>query len=135
MKGDLQLQQRVIDALEFDPSVDAAHIGVSVRDGAVMLSGHVESYHEKWAAERVVRQVKGVTAVAQELEVRLPSEKKVGDEEIAARAARLLHWDALVPHDRIKIKVAMSTGIISGPRLNTMCASSPACTTSSTTSL
>jgi osmotically-inducible protein OsmY len=110
----LQLQQRVIDALEFDPSVDAAHIGVSVREGAVMLSGHVESYFEKWAAERTVRQVKGVTAVAQELEVRLPSDKKVGDEEIAARAARLLHWDALVPHDRIKIKVEHGVVTLSG---------------------
>lgn len=105
MKEDLRLQQRVIDALEFEPSVNAAHIGVSVRDGIVSLSGHVESYHEKWAAERVARQVKGVQAVAQEIEVRLPSEKKVADDEIAARAARILNWDVAVPHHRISVKV------------------------------
>jgi osmotically-inducible protein OsmY len=105
MKEDLKLQQRVIDALEFEPSVNAAHIGVSVRDGVVTLGGHVESYHEKWAAERVACQVKGVQAVAQEIEVRLPSEKKVADDEIAARAARILNWDVAVPHHRISVKV------------------------------
>ena len=105
MNDDLKLQQRVIDALEFEPSVNAAHVGVSVRDGVVTLSGHIESYHEKWAAERVARQVKGVQAVAQEIEVRLPSDKKVADDEIAARAARILNWDVAVPHHRISVKV------------------------------
>ncbi|HXZ01846.1 MAG TPA: BON domain-containing protein [Stellaceae bacterium] len=105
MKDDLHLQQRVIDALEFDPSVDAAHIGVSVGEGVVTLSGHVRSFVEKLAAERIVRQVKGVRAVAQELEVRLPSDKKLADDEIAARAVRILHWDQMVPGDRISVKV------------------------------
>lgn len=105
MKDDLLLQQRVIDALEFEPSVDAAHIGVSVRQGVVTLSGHVDSFAEKFAAERTVRQVKGVMAVAEELEVHLPSDKKLGDDEIAARAMRLLHWDVAVPADRVTIKV------------------------------
>lgn len=114
MKGDLQLQQRVIDSLEFEPDVNAAHIGVSVHDGAVVLSGHVESYHEKWAAEQATRRVKGVKALAQELEVRLPADKKVADEEIAARAARLLNWDVVVPHDRIAIKVEHGILTLSG---------------------
>ncbi len=105
MKDDLHLQQRVIDALEFEPSVDAAHIGVSVGDGVVTLSGHVRSFAEKFAAERVARQVKGVHAVAQELEVRLASDKKLADDEIAARAVRLLGWDQLVPAERISVKV------------------------------
>ncbi|MGO8919080.1 MAG: BON domain-containing protein [Stellaceae bacterium] len=105
MKDDLQLQQRVIDALEFEPSVDAAHIGVSVGEGVVTLSGHVRSFAEKFAAERIARRVKGVHAVAQELEVRLPSDKKVADDEIAARAVRILGWDQLVPGDRISVKV------------------------------
>jgi len=114
MKTDLQLQQRVIDALEFDPSVDAAHIGVSARDGVVTLSGHVASFAEKFAAERVVRQVKGVHAVAQELEVRLPSDKKVADDEIAARAVRILKWDQVVTGDRISIKVEHGIVTLSG---------------------
>jgi len=105
MNDDLVLQQRVIDALEFEPSVNAAHIGVSVRSGVVTLSGHVDSFAEKFAAERTVKQVKGVRAVAEELEVHLPSDKKLGDDEIAARASRLLHWDVAVPENRITVKV------------------------------
>lgn len=105
MKDELHLQQRVIDALEFDPSVDAAHIGVSVDQGVVTLSGHVRSFAEKFSAERVARQVKGVHAVAQELDVRLPTDKKLADDEIAARAVRILQWDQMVPGDRITIKV------------------------------
>lgn len=105
MREDLKLQQRVIDELDFEPQVDAAHIGISVRDGVVTLSGHVISFVEKFAAERAVRRVKGVKAVAQELEVRLPSEAKTADDEIAARAVKILNWDALVPHGRITVKV------------------------------
>lgn len=105
MNDDLQLQQRVIDELEFEPSVNAAHIGVSVRDGVVTLSGQVGSYVEKFAAERVARRTKGVNAIAQELEVRLPFEHKTADDEIAARAVRILNWDVAVPSDRISVKV------------------------------
>ncbi|MBV8651058.1 MAG: BON domain-containing protein, partial [Alphaproteobacteria bacterium] len=105
MKDDLQLQQRVIDELAFEPSLDAAHIGVSVRDSVVTLSGHDESYIEKFTAERTVRRVKGVKAVAQELVVELATDRKTADDEIAARAVRILGWDALVPADRLSIKV------------------------------
>jgi osmotically-inducible protein OsmY len=114
MSDDLKLQQRVIDTLEFEPSVNAAHVGVSVRDGVAVLSGHVESFAEKFAAERVARSVKGVKGVAQEIEVRLPSDKKLGDEEIAARALRLLNWDVSVPHDRIAVKVEHGIITLSG---------------------
>jgi osmotically-inducible protein OsmY len=78
MKDDLLLQQRVVDELEFEPRVNAAHIGVGVgvRGGVVTLSGHVDSFAEKFAAERTVRRVKGVKAVAQEIEVRLPSDRR-----------------------------------------------------------
>jgi osmotically-inducible protein OsmY len=114
MKDDLLLQQRVIDTLEFEPSVDAAHIGVSVDEGVVTLSGHVRSFAEKFAAERVVRQVKGVRAVAQELEVRLPSDKKLADDEIAQRAVRILNWDQMVPGDRIAVKVEHGVVTLSG---------------------
>jgi osmotically-inducible protein OsmY len=114
MNEDLQLQQRVIDALEFEPSVDAAHVGVSARDGVVTLSGHVSSYAEKFAAERAARQVKGVKAVAEEIEVRLPSDKKLADDEIAARSLRLLHWDVAIPDDRISVKVEHGIVTLSG---------------------
>lgn len=105
MNEDLQLQKMVIDELEFEPSVKAAHIGVSARDGVVTLSGHVESYAEKFAAERAARRIKGVKAIAQELEVQLPFEHKTADDEIAARAVHLLDWDVAIPRGRISVKV------------------------------
>lgn len=105
MNEDLQLQKMVIDELEFEPSVKAAHIGVSVRDGVVTLSGHVESYAEKFAAERAARRIRGVKAIAQELEVQLPFEHKTADDEIAARAVHLLDWDVAIPRGRISVKV------------------------------
>ena len=74
--GDLQLRQDVVDELEYEPSIDAAHIGVGVDKGVVTLTGHVASYAEKQAAIAAVRRIKGVRALAEEIEVRYPSAKK-----------------------------------------------------------
>ena len=94
----MQLRQNIIDELEFEPSLDPANIGVAVENGGVVtLSGHVSSYAAKLAAERAARKVKGVHAIAQEIEVRYPFDKKTGDDEIAKRAVNILKWDALVP--------------------------------------
>ena len=114
MSEELKLQQRVIDELEFDPAVNAAHIGVAVRGSVVTLTGHVESYAEKWAAENAVRRVKGVGAVAQEIEVRLADDKKTSDDEIAARAVRILEWDVAVPRHAIAVKVEHGVVSLSG---------------------
>jgi|SRR5579863_106757 len=105
MTEELKLQQRVIDELEFEPTVNAAHIGVSVRQGVVTLSGHVDSYAEKYSAERAARRVRGVTAIAQELDVHLPPDRKTADDEIAARAVRLLTWDIVLPAGAISVQV------------------------------
>ena len=91
------LRQDIIDELDFEPSVKAAHIGVAVDSGVVTLSGHVCSYAEKLAAEQAAKRVKGVKAIAQEIEVRYPSDKKTGDDEIAERAINILLWNAVVP--------------------------------------
>lgn len=114
MSEDLQVQQRVTDELEFDPGLNAAHIGVFVHDGVVTLTGFVENYVEKQAAERAARRVKGVKAVAQELSVRLPSQKKLADDEIAARAVKLLEWDLRVPQGSVAITVEQGTVKLSG---------------------
>jgi len=105
MSDELKLQQRVIDELEFEPAVNAAHIGVSVRGSVVTLTGHVESFAEKFAAERAARRVKGVTGVAQEIEVHLAADKKTSDDEIAQRAVKMLEWDVAVPSPAIEVKV------------------------------
>ena len=100
-----QLRQNVLDELEFEPSVDAANIGVIANDGVVTLTGHVSSYAEKLAAERAVRHVKGVRAIAQEIEVRYPSDKKTADDEIAKRALSVLKWYATIPQNAVKVTV------------------------------
>ena len=73
---DSELQRDVLEELKWEPSVDAAHIGVSVKEGVVTLSGHVSSYAEKYAAERAAKRVYGVKAVANELEVKLPGSSR-----------------------------------------------------------
>ena len=103
--SDQSLRQDITDELDFEPAVNSAHIGVAVADGVVTLSGHVGSYAEKLAAESATRRVKGVRAIAQEIEVRYPSDKKTADDEIAQRAVKMLEWDVAVPSRAIEIKV------------------------------
>lgn len=105
MKTDSQLQRDVLAELEWEPSVDHADIGVSVVDGVVTLNGYVKSYAEKVAAERAVRRVAGVGAIAEELRVRFASDPKTADHEIARRILDMLHWSVLVPDQRVKVKV------------------------------
>jgi osmotically-inducible protein OsmY len=114
MTSDRQLRQDVLDELEFEPSFDAAHVGVAVEDGVVTLTGHVSSYGAKLAAEQAVRRVKGVRAIAEEIEVRLPSDKRRADDEIAARALSILNWDSVVPSDGITVKVEKGILTLSG---------------------
>ena len=73
MANDRLLQKSVLEELSWEPSIVAAHIGVAAHDGVVTLSGHVESYAQKQAAEAATRRVSGVRGVAEELEVKLPS--------------------------------------------------------------
>ena len=103
--NDKELRQYVIDELDFEPSVDAARIGVSASDGIVTLSGHVGSYAQKLAAEEATWRVKGVKGVAQEIDVRFEDEKKHADDEIAHRAVQILAWDSMLPHGVIHVRV------------------------------
>ncbi len=102
---DKTLRQFIIDELDFEPSIDAANIGVVVEKGVVTLTGHVTSYAEKIAAERTVQRVKGVHAIAQEIEVRYPDQAKRSDDEIAQRALNILKWSVQVPAESIQVTV------------------------------
>ncbi|MGN6208518.1 BON domain-containing protein [Asticcacaulis sp.] len=104
MKDD-QLHQDVLDELDFEPSINAAHIGVAVEDGIVTLTGEVGSFAEKYNAERAVRRVKGVHGIVEHIKVVFPSDKVTGDAEIAERVLASLKWSALVPADRVTVKV------------------------------
>ncbi len=105
MLPDSHLQKAVLAELNREPSVVAAHIGVTANAGIVTLTGHVENMAQKHAAETAAGRVRGVKAVADELDVRLPSDAKRTDEDIAAAAIDRLASNASVPHDAIKVAV------------------------------
>ena len=105
MSQDTHLQLSVLAELEWEPSVTAAHIGVAANAGVITLTGHVESYAQKYAAEAAARRVKGVLAVAEKLEVQVPFERKRGDDEIAAAIVDRLAWDVSVPRDAVQVRV------------------------------
>jgi osmotically-inducible protein OsmY len=104
-KDDGQLQRDVMAELEWDPSVDHADIGVAVNDGVVTLAGYVKSFPQKVAAERAVRRVAGVRALAEELKVRFASDAKTADHEIAKRIVDMIGWTVAIPENQIKVKV------------------------------
>jgi osmotically-inducible protein OsmY len=105
MSKDKNLKQAVLDELAWEPSVNAADIGVTAKDGIVTLMGHVTTFAEKSAAEKASRRVNDVKAVAEEIEVRLPFDVKRGDEEIAAAAVDRMKWSTSIPADAVKVKV------------------------------
>ncbi|MEY3960296.1 MAG: hypothetical protein RIR14_950 [Pseudomonadota bacterium] len=102
---DMKLKQTILDALEFDPSIDAASIGVSVDNGVVTLSGHVPTYFEKMKAEDIAIAIRGVKAIAQEIEVRPAGTHLTADDEIARRVLDVLRWSTTLPADAVKVKV------------------------------
>ena len=105
MKTDLQIQQDVMAELKWEPKVNAAHIGVEVKNGVVTLSGHVDSFAEKWNAEQATKRVTGVKVIAIELDVALPGSSKKSDTEIAKAAMEALKWNVYKIADLVSIKV------------------------------
>jgi osmotically-inducible protein OsmY len=104
-RTDDDIQRDIIDELKYDPAFESDDIAVSVRDGVVTLAGYVKSYMDKWQAERVVSRIKGVRAIANDLEVKLPVGSERPDPEIARAAIDALKWNVSVPADRIQVKV------------------------------
>jgi osmotically-inducible protein OsmY len=105
MRTDTELQQDVMNELKWEPSIKAAEIGVGVTNGVVTLSGHVDSFYKKSAAERAAWHVFGVQAVVEEIQVRLPGSLKRTDEELTRIASNALDWNVQVPRDRITVQV------------------------------
>ncbi|AMS42150.1 MULTISPECIES: BON domain-containing protein [Aminobacter] len=103
--SDIVLRQDVLDELDFEPSINAAHIGVAVDHRVVTLTGHVSTYAQKAAAEGAVRRVKGVRGVAQEIEVRPFGAHATADDEIARRAVTILAWNTTIPENAVQVMV------------------------------
>ena len=106
MNNNAELQQRVIDAIKWEMNAsNAADIGVAVKDGVVTLSGCVRCFPEKWAAERAVKRVIGVKAVAEEIQVILPGSAERSDTDIARAAETALELNTMVPQEKVKVIV------------------------------
>jgi osmotically-inducible protein OsmY len=103
---DEQIQREVLEELRWDARVQPNEIGVAVKDGVVTLTGWVDAYTKKWAAEEAAHRVRGVKAVANDIEVRLPSFAERTDADIAAAATRALELDALLPIENLDVTVS-----------------------------
>ena len=106
MRTDRELQADVLAELAWDPQVHGNEIGVIAKDGAVTLTGVVQSYAEKAAAERAAKRVKGVRAIAQDIEVKLPDEMRESDEGIAEKFARLVAWTSTLRDTSVLAEVS-----------------------------
>jgi osmotically-inducible protein OsmY len=106
IRTDAEIQRGVLEELAWDARVRPNEIGVIVEDGVVTLTGWVDTYAKKWAAAEAARRVRGVKAVADEIEVRLPTAAQRTDAEIALAVKRALEWDAFVPLPDVQVTVS-----------------------------
>jgi len=105
MKTDSQIQKDVMDELKWQPFLSSSEIGVAVKNGVVTLSGIVDSYSKKLSAEKAVKKVVGVKAVAEDIQVGISPAYKKTDAEIAEAVLSALRWHTAIPDDKIKVKV------------------------------
>lgn len=105
-RGDEQIHKDVLSELRWDPRVAGSEVFVSVKEGVVALSGAVDSYARKWAAEDATQRVKGVKAVANEIDVRLGAASERSDSDIASAVVHVIEWDAGVPTEEVKVTVS-----------------------------
>jgi len=105
-RTDEQIQRDVLAELKWEPRVKPNEIGIMVKDGVVTLTGTADSYAKRWAAEEAVHRVRGVKAVANEIEVRLPGATERTDTELAQAVVRALQEDAFIPIDKLDVSVS-----------------------------
>jgi osmotically-inducible protein OsmY len=105
MKTDTAIKQDVLDELVWQPNIDETQIGVIVEDGVVTLTGFVNEFQQKLAAENAAKSVAGVKAVADDIQVTFGDDFKKTDKEIAKAVVNALEWNSSVPTDKIMVKV------------------------------
>ena len=106
MKNNAELQKDVQDAIKWEPLLNAAEIGVTVKDGVVTLTGTVNNYSKKSEAEDAAKNVAGVKAVVEKIEVKHSSSwAKKDDNEIATEVIKALNWNWRIPSDKVKVEV------------------------------
>jgi len=111
---DEQIQRNILNELKWDARVHPNEVGVTVKDGIVTLTGWVETNAKRAAAEQATHRVRGVRAVANDIEVRLPSSAERSDSDIAAAVTRALEWDASISVEKIDVTVSKGWVILKG---------------------
>ena len=114
MKTDSELKKDVLEEMLWDPLIPEARVGVSIIDGVVTLTGHLDTYSEKVAAKRAVERVSGVKAIALELDVIPAGVHQRSDTEIAAAVEHALSWNTSVPQGRLMVSVEKGWVTLSG---------------------
>ena len=104
-KTDAELKKDILEELLYDPGVNVAEIGVLVKDGTVTLNGNVSSYSEKLNAVQATKRIAGVTAIADDIEVKLPESHRRTDGDIAAAAANQIKWSTTIPSGAVEVTV------------------------------
>jgi len=105
MKTDLEIKNDILEELTWQPNIDQTQIGVIVENGTVMLTGVVDDYHKKMAAEKAVKRVKGVKALAGDIQVKYGTNYQKTDIEIGKAIVKAFDWNTSVPEDKISIEV------------------------------
>lgn len=113
-RTDREIQDEVLEELAWDTTVQANEIGVIVKDHVVTLTGTVDSYAKRWAAQQAAHRVRGVTAVANDIEVRLSTTAERTDAELAGACLSALKWDAAVSTAALDVTVSKGWVTLSG---------------------
>jgi osmotically-inducible protein OsmY len=114
VQTDEQLQQEILREFKYDARLQPNEIGVAVKDGVATLTGHVDSYLKRWAAEEAAHRIRGVKAVANDIEVKLPTSSERTDADIAAAVTRALEWDTSIDTDKVDVTVSKGWVTLSG---------------------
>jgi osmotically-inducible protein OsmY len=113
MKTNAEIQKKVMEELQWMPSLQAAEIGVAVQEGIVTLSGYVDTYAMKTTAEKAAKSVKGVQAVVQRIEVRSASSQRT-DEDLAWAILNAFAWSCEIPQDSLQVQVQKGVVTLEG---------------------
>ena len=114
IRTDEEIQTDVLEELKWDSRVQPNEIGVIVKDGIVTLTGWVDSYMKKIAAEEAARRVRGVKAIANDIEVRLPGSAERTDADLAKAVLNALKWEADIPAGKLDVTVSQGWVTLKG---------------------
>ncbi|HMK06010.1 MAG TPA: BON domain-containing protein [Flavobacterium sp.] len=114
MKSNEELQKDIIDAINWEPLLHAATIGVAVENGVVTLTGAVNSFSKKAEARQAAQDVSGVKTVIEKIDVVFDAKSQKTDNEIETEIINAFKWHWDIPNENVNVKVASGLVTLSG---------------------